>query len=410
MKKFNTENKKSRRKTFLISFGILIAGGLITTLIFFTEPKAVREGATRETAMLVNVFRPEYGSFNPMVIATGTVKPEQEVMLSPRVSGEIVSRSPLFTPGGFVDKGEILLRIDPADYRNILELRKSDLHRAEADLKIEMGRQLVAEKDYQLLDEELRVENKELVLREPQLKAAQAAVEAARASVAQAELDLQRTAIRAPFDAYILSRNANLGSQVQPGENLGRLVGTDIYWIEAAVPLSKTLWMSFPDTEHEKGSQVMIRNRTAWPDTVHRTGYLYRLIGALEDQTRMARVLVAVEDPLAHQTVNKDQPPLIIGSFVEVQIIADEISNVVRLRRDYLRKDHTVWVMENEKLHIKNVDVLFMDAEYAYISGGLGSEDYVVTTNLSTVTDGAPLRTGSEMNKDTHNGSAGGTQ
>lgn len=410
MKNLDTKHTKSRRKTILLSLGILFAGGLITALIFFTEPKAVREGATRKTAMLVNVIRPEQGNFNPTVIATGTVKPEQEVMLSPRVSGEIVSRSPLFTPGGFVDKGEMLLRIDPADFRNVLELRKSDLHRAEADLKIEMGRQLVAEKDYQLLDEELRVDNKELVLREPQLKAAQAAVEAARASVAQAELDLQRTAIRAPFDAYILSRNANVGSQVSPGDNLGRLVGTDIYWIEVAVPLSKTLWMSFPDEEHEKGSRVMIRNRTAWPDTVHRTGYLYRLIGALEDQTRMARVLVAVEDPLAHQTDTEGRPPLIIGSFVEVQIIADEISDVVRLSRDYLRKDHTVWVMEKEKLRIKNVDVLFMDAEFAYISGGLSSNDYVVTTNLSTVTDGAPLRTEPEMNEDNPDESPGGDE
>lgn len=380
------------KKTLLICSIILVVAAALTTLIFFTEPTAQRVGATKETAMLVEVADVERGTFRPTIVAMGTVEPEQDIILSPRVSGEILERSPAFTPGGIVKKGETLLQIDPADFENTLQQRQSDLRQAIADLNIEMGRQDVARQDYQLLDETLSQENEALVLRKPQLNSARANVESARAAVEQAELELQRTRIKAPFDAHILSRNVNVGSQVAPGDNLGRLVGMETYWVATTVPLSKLRWLSFPDGSGEMGSEVRIRNRTAWPEGEYRTGYLYKLVGTLETQTRMARVLVAVPDPLAYRSDSTNVPGLMIGAFVEARIQAREIPDVIRLNRDYIRKDDTVWTMEEGKLRIREVDILLQDAEYAYIASGLSDDDRVVTTNLTTVVDGAPLR------------------
>ncbi len=383
---------KNWKKTLLFSLIILLAGGVVTVLIFLTEPTADRETATRETAMLVEVTGVERGNFNPTIVATGTVVPEQEITLRPRVSGEIIQRSPAFTPGSFVKKGEVLLQIDPADYKNSLRLRESELLQATADLEMEMGRQFVAQKDYELLGDSLPGENKALVLREPQLNAEKSRVDAARADVEQAELELQRTTIRAPFDAHILNRNANVGSQVAPGENLGRLVGVNTYWVEVTVPPSALRWLTFPEDENEKGSEVRIRNRTAWPEGQYRQGYLFRLVGTLEDQTRLARVLVAVPDPLGYQADSPDLPVLMIGSYVEVGIRGKELTDVIRIDRDYIRKDETVWVMEDERLSIREIDIEFRDEDFAYVVNGLKEEDQVVTTNLATVAEGARLR------------------
>ncbi|MBD3335426.1 MAG: efflux RND transporter periplasmic adaptor subunit [Candidatus Eisenbacteria bacterium] len=381
----------SWKKSLLICGLIIVVGAGLTAVIFSTEPKAKRETATKQTAMLVDVAQVERGTFHPTIVAMGTVTPEQDIILSPRVSGEVVERSPAFTPGGFVQEGEVLLQIDPSDYENTLEEERGALHQAEADLAIEMGRQDVARQDYRLLDEELSTEDEDLVLRKPQLNAARARVEAARAAVRQAELDLARTTIRAPFDAHILSRNANVGSQVAPGDNLGRLVGIETYWVEATVPLAKLRWLTFPDSAGEGGSEVRIRNRSAWEEGVHRTGHLTKLVGALENQTRLARVLVAVPDPLAYKG-GEDRPPMMIGSFVETLITGKAIPDVIRLDRDYIRKDDTVWVMEDGKLRIRNPKIVFRDAQHAYIESGLAADARVVTTNLATVTDGAPLR------------------
>lgn len=383
----------TKKKTIIISVLVLLISAAITFFVFMTEPEAQREAATKKTAMLVDVVQVNRGDYVPTVIATGTVQAAKDITLSPQVGGEIVSISENFIPGSFVKKGEVLLQINPADYRNVLQLRQSDLQLARSDLSVEMGRQDVARKDFELIGAEMAASNKDLVLRKPQLEAARANVAASEAAVNQARLDLQRTTIRAPFDAHIISRNVNAGSQVAPGAELGRLVGMDEYWVAANVPMSKINWLSFAEKDEAKASDVKVTNSTSWPNSQFRSGKLFRLVGALDAQTRMARVLVSVPDPLARSTRSDTIPPLMIGTFVETHIEAREIKDAVRLNRDYIRKDETVWVMEDGKLSIRDVEILFQDADYAYISKGLSDNDMVVTTDLSTVVEGSGLRT-----------------
>lgn len=353
--------------------------------------------------MLVDTKTVSADTARPLIRAMGTVRPVDEVVLSPRVSGQVVDRSASFDPGERVREGDVLLRIDPADYRNALQQQESALRQAEADLQIEMGRQNIAENDYELLQDTLSAANRDLVLRKPQLNAARSQVESARASVEQARLNLQRTTIRAPFDAEILERNVSVGSQVAPSDNLARLVGRDSYWVEATVPLSHLQWLDrMPSMEAAMSNQatVRIRNRTAWPEDTHREGFVARIAGALENQTRMARVLVAVPDPTAMRPEHEGQPPLVIGSYVEVQLPARPMPDIVRLNRDYLRENDTVWVMENDSLQIRNVDVVLKDATYAYIRDGLSTGDAVITSTLATVQEGAPLRLSSSGSSD----------
>lgn len=379
------------KRTLTICGGILLAGVILSTITFFTEPTAKRVAARRQVAALVEVTHVERGDYRPVIVAMGTVEAAQDVTLSPRVSGEVVSRSAAFTPGGTVKKGDELLRIDPADYENALQQRRSELYQALADLNVEMGRQNVAKRDFQLLDEEISEEFEDLVLRKPQLNSARAKVTSASAAVKQAELELERTRIRAPFDAHILSRNVHAGSQVSRGNDLGRVVGLDAYWVVTTVPLAQLPSLVFPIGE-EQGAEVKIRNRVAWDDGVYRTGHLHRLVGALDEQTRMARVIVLVSDPLSLQEASEGQPPLMIGAFVETRIAAKKLTDVSRVSRELLRSNKTIWVMEDGKLSIRKVDIVFEDTEHVYIKGGLRLDDQIVTTNLSTVVEGAPLR------------------
>ncbi|MCX2744169.1 efflux RND transporter periplasmic adaptor subunit [Mangrovivirga sp. M17] len=389
----------TKKKTILISIVILVAAVVTTVVIFLTEPEAEKEGATKKTAMLVNVEDVERGDFNPVVVATGTVQGSKDIIISPEVRGLIVSMSDKFTPGTFVRKGELLVQIDPADFENNLMLRKSDLKLAKANLAIEKGRQDVAEKDYELIGEDMSPENKSLVLREPQLEIAKANVAAAEAAVKQAREDLISTSIKAPFDAQIIDRNANKGSMVSPGDNLGRLVGVEEYWIVANIPVNKVRYLRFPGDDDQAASTVEIKSSSG--GVINRKGKLYKLIGALNNETRLARVLITVDDPLGYEAGKPVEDPLLIGSFVEVQIQANEIKDVVRLNRDYLRKENTVWVMEDGELKIKEAEVILQDSKYAYISNGLEDGDKVVTTNISTVVEGSKLRVKEEAGKDT---------
>lgn len=383
----------STKKIVIICIGILILAAVITSFIFLSEPTAQKEGATREMAMLVKVTEAEAGNFSPLLIATGTVEPVEDVILSARVGGEVIRRAPAFVPGGFVKKGDLLLQIDPSDYRNNLELRRSELLQAQTDLDVEMGRQEVAEQDLELVGgQSLTPQEQALVLRQPQLNAVKARIKAAQAAVDQAQLELARTTIKAPFNAHILTQNVTTGSQVAPGEDLGRLVGTEKYRVILSLPVSRLQYLRFPDSENGKGSSVRIRNTAAWPADTYRTGYVTGQVGALDNQTRLARILVEVPDPLAQDTA-AGKPELIIGTFVESLMEGNEIENVVRLDRDYLRDNDKVWVMQDGKLFIREVDVLLTDSQYAYITDGLEHGEKVITTNLSTVAEGAAVRT-----------------
>lgn len=393
----NTETRavsdESRRgviRTVLICAVLVALAAIALVVIFNTEPTARRDGAVRQSASLVDVTQGEFGSFRPTIEAMGTVRPAREISLSARVEGEVRELSESFVPGGFIAAGELVVRLDDADYQVALQSSQTALEQAIAELEIEKGERAAAESDYRQFDRELPPARKALVLREPQGRAARARVEAARADVRQAELNLERTTIEAPFDAHVLSREVNVGSQVSPGAALGRMVGLETFWVEATVPVSRLPWLSVPNDE-QPGSSVMIRNRNAWPAGATRQGEVFRLIGELEGATRLARILVSVSDPLARDS-DEDLPPLMLGEYVECRISGREIADVVRIERDYVRANDSVWLMVDGRLEIRPVSIVFQDKTYAYIDDGLSAEDRVVTTRLATVKEGLRLR------------------
>lgn len=374
--------------TAIACLAILAASAAAIVVINQTEPTAQRINATRKSAALVQTLTVERGTFSPRLVVLGTVEPAQDIVLGPRVSGQVIELSPRFAPGGMVRKGELLLRIDPADFENALSISKSELEQAEASLAIEEGRRSLARKELALLEGTIEETNRALVLREPQIASIRAEVSAAQAAVERARLDLDRSSIFAPFNAQVLTRSVNVGSQVSPGDELAQLVGVEEYWILAAVPVRSLRWVQFPELDGQ-GSRVTLRNPDAWPAGIERHASVSRMIGTVDQQTRLARVLITVTDPLGQAS---DVPPLILDSLIEIQIEGRPIEDVVRLSRDFVHERDTVWVMKDGKLQIRETDVVFRDAEHAFIREGLESGEEVVTTTLATVAEGVGLR------------------
>lgn len=390
------DNADERAPHWIVSLLLcnLIALGAAGALfvIYTTEPKAQREGASKRTAMLVETLVAERGEHRPVINVLGRVAPTDSLQLEAEVAGRVIERAPAFERGGTVAKGDVLLRIDPAEYEATLAQRLSELHQAEAELTQEMGRQRVARRDYELLGRELEESERALILRQPQLTSARAKVEAARAAVARARLDVARTKLVAPYDAQVLARDVGVGSKVSVGETLGRLVCVERYWVVAMVPQRKLRRIELPAAGAPPAGEVTLRDRAAWPEGASRLGKIAGLQGALDDRTRLASLLVAVDDPLGRAAADGERPPaLIIGSVIDVRIPARPL-NAIRLSRDYLRKGDTVWVDDGGTLRVRQVEVAFVDGEHAYISAGLEAGEHVVVTNLSTVVDGAALR------------------
>jgi RND family efflux transporter MFP subunit len=385
---------KSKFLTAIVIGAIALVSVGIVFVINSTEPQAQREAATKKTAMLVDVQEVRRGNYNPRIEGLGTVEAAQDIILSPRVGGRVIEIADNFIPGGFVKKDEVLLRIDPADYENAVAQMESTVAQAQSEFDVELGRQDVAKKEYDLLKQDLGDKNKSLVLREPQLAAAKANLKSVQSMLNQAQLELERTYITAPFDAQILSRNANVGSEIDSNMEVARLVGIDEYWVIVSVPVARLERITFPENG-EPGAKVIIRNRAAWSDGASREGEVVRLIGALDGQTRLARVLVSVEDPLALNPETQG-PQMLVGAIVQAEIAGRTLENVFRIDRDFLREGDRLWLKRDGKLTITDAKVAFKDKDYAYISEGMEDGDLLVISNLAAVAEGISLRTEAE--------------
>ena len=372
----------------IMCLSILGASAAAIVVINRTEPTAEQINTRRKSAALVETVVVERGTYSPELVVLGTVQPAQEIVLSPRVRGQVVELSPKFAPGEVVAKDEVLLQIDPADFENAVSIRESELKQAEASLEIEAGRQSLAKQELALLGDSIEGLNKALVLREPQYASIQSQISAAKAALRRAKLDLERTQIIAPFDAQILRRTANVGSQVGPGDEIGQLVGVDEYWVTAAVPVRSLRWVQFSDSDHAP-STVKLRNPDAWGPDVEREARVARMIGRLDQQSRLARVLITVSDPLGRQS---SAPALILDTLIEAHIEGKPIEDVVQLSREYVHDRNTVWVMKDNKLEVRQTRIVFQDAKHAYIGEGLEHGEEVVTTTLATVAEGIGLR------------------
>jgi len=391
-----TDNSKRKpKRPWLRIIGSTIAclfilGGAAGAIVVInnTEPTAKQIKATRKSAALVETVSVERGTYAPVISVLGTVEPARDVILSPRISGQVASLAKNFVPGGMVREGELLVQLDPTDFKNSLAIRKSELEQVQASLQIEEGRQLLAQQELELLKDTIKDLNRSLVLREPQIASIRAEVSAAQAEVQRAQIDLDRADVFAPFDAQILSRSVNIGSQVSPGDELAQLVGVDEYWIMASVPMRSLRWIQFPESDGV-GSEVILQDPDTWPQDAKRSAQVSRLIGTLDERTRLARVLITVADPLGRE---HDGPPLILDTLIETHIQGRPVDNVVRLEREFVRDQDTVWVLVDDQLDIREAEIVYRDAGFAYISSGLESGDEVVTTNLATVAQGIPLR------------------
>ena len=185
----------------------------------------------------------------------------------------------------------------------------------------------------------------------------------------------------------------DLGKRVAPGTELMSLVGTDEYWVEVSVPVSQLPWIDVPILAEQAGAKVKVYDQAAWGESVFREGRLIRRLGQVEPEGRMARLLVAVQDPLALTPEHKDKQAMLLGSYVRVEISGKIMNSVIPLDRAWLRNGDQVWVMDsNDTLRIQPVTIGFRGKEQVCVVDGLPTGARVVKTDIAAPVEGMPLR------------------
>ena len=373
---------------------IIMIGLGLAYCIYITKPRAKRDKPSRE-APLVEVMKAATGNHQVVISAMGTVIPARKITLKARVRGQVMETASAFEPGGVFREGDVILKLDPQDFELTVRNRISRVNQAQANFELEMGHQDVAREEIKLLQSTSgkEVENSDLALRKPQLVKAEADIETARVNLAQARLDLARTVAKAPFNSIVIYRNVEKGSEISAHGVLATLVGTDEYWIEVAVPVDRLRWIMIPGENSDRGSPARIQIQSG--DA--RSGEVIRLLGELNSKSKMAEVLIKMDDPLALKNSGKGK--LLLGSYVSVLIEGKTVNNVLPVPVSVLRDKGTLWLVVDGKLAVRPVQVVWKGMQTAYVGRGLNPGDAIVISELASPVAGMSLRVYDEPEK-----------
>lgn len=384
-----TSLKGRRLLNFLLSFLVIAAGLVVATYITRKAPKAQKRAPVKVIPVVeVQVVQP--GDHRIMVPAMGTVVPAREVVLRAQVSGKVLSLHPEFIEGGYIKENAEILQIDPVDYQLTVTLAEAKVKDAESALELAEEEANAAKEEWRLLDDaNTNDKPPPLVAKEPQLAAAQARLKAEQAELKKAELDLKRTSVRSPFNGIVRTKSVEIGSLVTPQDPLAELVGVDEYWIQVSVPVDYLKWISVPNRKGKKGSQVRVVHRSGY----ERTGEVIELLGDLETEGRMARILATVKDPLGLKDSGQRTRPLLIGEYVRVEIEGPPLNRVFRIPRVALRDNDTIWVVgDDSTLDIRPVTTIWRDTQTVFLDQGLNPGDRVIVSDLAAPVEGMKIQ------------------
>ena len=337
---------------FAGAFQLLFVVAVIGAAILLSVALKPEQSASYPTPVfqrpVVSVVEPDEASYQPTVRLNGVVEARSVMDVIPEVSGRVIEVSPDFRAGSRIKKGDVLLRIDPADYRLAVERTLAEIEAARSELAL-LEAQATAEKQVwnaQFTGRKIP----DLIARVPQIAAAKARIHSAEAARASAELALQRTVIRSPFNARVLNTRLDVGQVVSTGSNVGSVFSLDS--LEIAVPVSIEELALIGDVI---GQPALITKESSIDAEF--TGVVLRQAAAVNERTRLGTIYVAAEE----------NESLILGEFVSVEIIGQDAPQTYRVPTAALTSRDQVWVVNGGRLEERRVDVLGTENKVAVV-------------------------------------------
>ena len=316
------------------------------------------------------------------------MEPRTEIDLLAEVSGRVVEVTPHLVDGAFVEKGDLLLRVEDLDYDAAVKRAASALKQAELKLELEKAQAEVSADEWQDLG---LGEASPLALREVQVADAEAAVAAARAALEQAKRDLDRTRIHAPFTGRIRREFIDAGAYLTRGARVATVYATDAVEVRLPVPGHDLAFADFPLQRGASHQPAVTLRADFAGSTATWQGRIVRTEGAIDPASRMLYVVARIDDPYA------GDPPLPPGLFVDASIEGRLLPDAIVLPRSALREDGTVVLVgDDDRLSRRPVEVARYERDLAVIRGGVEPGDRVLVSPLATVVDGMKVRVSSD--------------
>ncbi|MDG1709362.1 MAG: efflux RND transporter periplasmic adaptor subunit [Emcibacteraceae bacterium] len=370
--------------------GLIVLGvgvGVASLIVAFgPEP----ESQTSEIlARTVRSIEAKTSDMQLYVESQGTVAAKQVIDVIPQVSGEVTFVSPNFVAGGRFKKGEVIVKIDARDYELAVVTAEASIAERNQNVLQEEAESALAAAEWAELGQG---EASDLTLRKPQRAGAMASLKSAEASLKRANLDLERTEIRAPFDGILTEKTVDLGQFLNRGNKIGTYYSTEV--LEVRLPLTNRDIAQFDLMGLQSGTREYdVRLTGQFANKAGRwNGRVIRTEGIIDVKSRILYVVAELKGEELISPV--DGTPITIGQFVTAEIEGRAVENIVRLPRESLRQGNQVLIIDQDnKLRTRMVEVLETNNDYVIISSGVENGDIVNLSQLGISVDGTLVET-----------------
>ncbi|KAF0806928.1 membrane-fusion protein [Alcanivorax xiamenensis] len=378
------------KKTSLVLIAAAMVLGSVAVVAILAAMRPQPEVEERPAmAEIVDVLPIETAHSQFQLRSQGTVQPRTETQLVAEVSGKVTRIANEFVAGGLFQADQVLVEIDPSDYRNTLSQAQAELKRLRAAHRL--ARQQLDR--FESLYHRKNISKSDLEQRQSEAEQTQAAIQSQQALVQQARRDLERTRIHLPYDGLVKERSVDLGQFVAAGNPLG--TAFSVKEAEIRLPLSQqdSAFIDLPRPGYQPASlpEVTLQARVggrmmSWP------GEIVRTEGVVDERTRLIYAVARVPDPY-HLEGDGKQPPLPIGTFVSARIQGRSAEGLVVLPRVALRNGDQVYVADSDnKLAIREVQVVRSTPEQVYTNEAFQPGDRAVITAIQTPIPGMALK------------------
>ncbi len=376
----------------VLPVAVVVIAILGAVMLVKSKPEPQRN-TPPDRGVLVEVSPLELEEKRIEIEGLGSVIPARRVVVQAQVGGVVTWVNPNLVMGGRVKEGDVLLKVDSRDYQVQVEERRAAMEQAEAQLLLEQGQQVVAQREWELFkDSSKDSTDPSLALRGPQRRIAEVNVEAAKARLRKAQLDLGRTNIKAPFNAFVQSGVVEVGQVVSPQSQIATLIGTDEFWVNVSVPVDALQGLKFADAEAHSGTAATVVQEVGTKE-IERSGTVLRLVPELDTLGKMARVMVRIDDPLGLE--NQDAQPILLGAQVRVTIDGTTQAQVAKVPRSAVHNGRWIYVWDDGKLLTREVFIVDGTRDDVWISG-VEAKTPLITSRIATPVDGMKLRRAGE--------------
>jgi membrane fusion protein (multidrug efflux system) len=320
---------------------------------------------------------------------TGRTASYRLAEVRPQVTGIMLERC--FTEGSMVKEGQVLYRIEPDVYRAALDNARANLASAEANLSVTKLR----EKRIASMYKSKSVSQQDYDDVKAALLQANAAVKAAKAAVRTAQINLERTEVKAPISGFITKSNFTVGnllsvSQMQP---LATIHQTDPIYVELSqssddlYSLKKQLGqhgeMRDSDPSRIKATLTM-HDGSSYPAVGH-----LNFTGVDVNQSTNT-ILLRAEFP------NPDRQ-LLPGLFVRTRVILGEDPNGIlapqkAVLRDLKGSTYVYLIGKDGMAERRFIKVSHAIGNDWYVTDGLKLGEKIILNGVNNVRAGAPVQ------------------